>query len=238
LLQAEQQSAESTTAGPKRELESEPPSLKCLPICARDLLFRLSAPTIHPPNYAAATSAGYKIATQPAAFDTGSSSTVPCPAGNGNRGARARPARPGTSHAYPSTGRVARSKLSSPASAPSPTEHNLSIASPKMPSSNLPDYRHARTGSLNIPPHNGHTSPLMATPRFDGPRSPPSMSRLPRHGSSSLLCRRPIVRRGGTPPRPDFGRPALQNSWSPFFLASLFPLFAPRHKMGWKTPVH
>ncbi|KAM7184006.1 zinc finger protein LEE1 [Rhypophila sp. PSN 637] len=45
------------------------------------------------------------------------------------------------------------------------------------------DYRHLRTGSLNIPPSNGHSggmmSPMPAAQRFDGPRSPPNTSHVP-----------------------------------------------------------
>ncbi|PKS12339.1 hypothetical protein jhhlp_001639 [Lomentospora prolificans] len=44
-----------------------------------------------------------------------------------------------------------------------------------MPGSNLPEYRHARSGSLNIP--NGAAAP--SAPRFDGPRSPPNTSHVP-----------------------------------------------------------
>lgn len=38
----------------------------------------------------------------------------------------------------------------------------------------MPDYRHMRTGSLNIP--SGQRNPGMPPPRFEGPRSPPSTS--------------------------------------------------------------
>jgi hypothetical protein len=46
--------------------------------------------------------------------------------------------------------------------------------------SNMPstEFRHARSGSVNIPPQNGHAnsamSPAAPSARFDGPRSPPS----------------------------------------------------------------
>lgn len=48
-----------------------------------------------------------------------------------------------------------------------------------MPASNLPEYRHMRSGSLNIPPqatttHKGTMNPAPASQRFEGPRSPPS----------------------------------------------------------------
>lgn len=47
-----------------------------------------------------------------------------------------------------------------------------------MSSPNPTEYRHLRTGSLNIPPPNGHSggmmSPMPGPQRFDGPRSPPS----------------------------------------------------------------
>ncbi|KAK3345826.1 hypothetical protein B0T25DRAFT_460843 [Lasiosphaeria hispida] len=52
-----------------------------------------------------------------------------------------------------------------------------------MPASNLPEFRHARTGSLNIQPtsarSNGIMSPAPGGQRFDGPRSPPNTSHVP-----------------------------------------------------------
>ncbi|KAK3314000.1 hypothetical protein B0H66DRAFT_369252 [Apodospora peruviana] len=52
-----------------------------------------------------------------------------------------------------------------------------------MPSPNPPEYRHMRTGSLNIPPQNGHSngmmSPMGGAQRFDGPRSPTNTSHVP-----------------------------------------------------------
>ncbi|KAK2037453.1 hypothetical protein LZ31DRAFT_481083 [Colletotrichum somersetense] len=62
-----------------------------------------------------------------------------------------------------------------------------------MPSTNGPEYRHMRSGSLNIQQQNGHPSPIMSpmpstastasasasAARFDGPRSPPNTSHVP-----------------------------------------------------------
>jgi hypothetical protein len=53
-------------------------------------------------------------------------------------------------------------------------------APPIMSGPNLPEYRHGRSGSLNIPPSNkaGQQQPIGPTSppsRFEGPRSPPSM---------------------------------------------------------------
>ncbi|TPX12556.1 uncharacterized protein E0L32_000733 [Thyridium curvatum] len=53
-----------------------------------------------------------------------------------------------------------------------------------MPASNLPEYRHMRSGSLNIPPqatttHKGTMNPAPASQRFEGPRSPPNTSHVP-----------------------------------------------------------
>ncbi|KAH7349630.1 hypothetical protein B0T11DRAFT_332683 [Plectosphaerella cucumerina] len=49
-----------------------------------------------------------------------------------------------------------------------------------MPST---EFRHARSGSVNIPPQNGHAnsamSPAAPSARFDGPRSPPNTSHVP-----------------------------------------------------------
>ena len=53
-----------------------------------------------------------------------------------------------------------------------------------MPASNLGEIRHMRSGSLNIAPQssglpNGNMmSPMAGVSRFDGPRSPPSKSRI------------------------------------------------------------
>ncbi|KAI0121727.1 hypothetical protein BJ170DRAFT_587853 [Xylariales sp. AK1849] len=44
----------------------------------------------------------------------------------------------------------------------------------------MSEYRHLRSGSLNIPPQTSTMSPLSATQsRFDGPRSPPNTSHVP-----------------------------------------------------------
>ncbi|KAK3367828.1 hypothetical protein B0H63DRAFT_529536 [Podospora didyma] len=46
-----------------------------------------------------------------------------------------------------------------------------------------PEFRHMRSGSLNIPPQTAHSdgllSPMAGTNRFDGPRSPPNTSHVP-----------------------------------------------------------
>ncbi|KAF5666615.1 spindle poison sensitivity Scp3 [Fusarium heterosporum] len=45
----------------------------------------------------------------------------------------------------------------------------------------MPEYRHARSGSLNVasPSGGSQATPLANTPRFDGPRSPPNTSHVP-----------------------------------------------------------
>ncbi|KAK0625130.1 hypothetical protein B0T17DRAFT_492080 [Bombardia bombarda] len=52
-----------------------------------------------------------------------------------------------------------------------------------MPASNQPEYRQMRSASLSIPSQaglpNGMMSPMSATGRFDGPRSPPNTSHVP-----------------------------------------------------------
>lgn len=59
-----------------------------------------------------------------------------------------------------------------------------SLKQATMPTSNMPEIRHMRSGSLSIAAHSsgdpsGMTSPLAAANRFDGPRSPPSKSLCP-----------------------------------------------------------
>ncbi|KAK1753764.1 zinc finger protein LEE1 [Echria macrotheca] len=58
-----------------------------------------------------------------------------------------------------------------------------------MPSSNVPEFRHTRSGSLNITPpiprpnpiprSNGIMNPMSPAHRFEGPRSPPNTSHVP-----------------------------------------------------------
>lgn len=80
---------------------------------------------------------------------------------------------------------------------PPPPPFPLPHKGKTMPASNLPEHRHARTGSLNIkPPHSsppdGMMGPMPASNRFDGPRSPPSKSHpVPLVVAARSLCRRP-----------------------------------------------
>ncbi|KAI8627605.1 hypothetical protein F5Y19DRAFT_465794 [Xylariaceae sp. FL1651] len=43
----------------------------------------------------------------------------------------------------------------------------------------MTEYRHMRSGSLNIPSHSSPVAPAQAHGRFDGPRSPPNTSHVP-----------------------------------------------------------
>ena len=94
----------------------------------------------------------------------------------------------------PSSTRTARqlpSQLSQPRSlcSSSPPRFDRSVSWSRRPanSSTMADYRHVRSGSLNIPSQSGPgaAGPAPGQPhgRFDGPRSPPSMALL----SYSLL---------------------------------------------------
>ncbi|KAF9874342.1 hypothetical protein CkaCkLH20_08325 [Colletotrichum karsti] len=84
-----------------------------------------------------------------------------------------------------------------------------------MPSTNGPEYRHMRSGSLNIqhqqtPSQNGHSSPMMspmpsvaspasgtaaAAHRFDGPRSPPTLRQSCRRSFASSSVASSATRR-------------------------------------------